>query len=240
MRRSLRMSVAAAALVIAGICAPAVATGAQHVDCETLQDLQLPDTAIQVAQAVTGGSFTPPGSITLITDLPDFCRVRLVVAPQINIEMWLPLQNWNGKFQGVGIGGWAGSINFGGLAPALRRGYAAAATDTGHTGGDTSWAVGRPDLIIDYAYRSNHEMALKAKAIIRAFYGKRPSYSYFQGCSAEVARDWKKRNDSRGTTTASSAVRQQSRSRDFWPPTSGMRRPIFSIPPVTSMRASSR
>ena len=28
----------------------------------------------------------------------------------INMELWLPAENWNGKFMGVGNGGFAGSI----------------------------------------------------------------------------------------------------------------------------------
>ena len=37
--------------------------------------------------------------------------------------------------------------------------------------------------IVDYGSRGIHEMAVKSKAIIEAFYGKAPKFSYFNGCS---------------------------------------------------------
>src|SRR5678809_1150267 len=47
--------------------------------------------------------------------------------------------------------------------------------DSGHTGGSASFALGHPEKLIDYAYRSEHEMTVTAKAVIAAFYGSRPS-----------------------------------------------------------------
>jgi feruloyl esterase len=104
--------------------------------CASLAERSLPDTTITTAQAVTSGSFTPPGSNNPIASLPPFCRVAGVIAPtresQILFEVWMPLENWNGKFAGVGNGGWAGTISFGSLADQLRRGYATSSTNTGH------------------------------------------------------------------------------------------------------------
>ena len=70
----------------------------------------------------------------------------------------------------------------GGSAP---DGYATSSRDTGHTGngGDASFALGHPEKLIDFAYRSVHEMALKTKAIIEAFYGTPARHSYWYGCS---------------------------------------------------------
>src|SRR5512145_1373059 len=96
--------------------------------CASLAQQQLPNTTITSAQAITNGSFTPPGSTNAMTELPPFCRVAGVIKPtsesQIRFEVWLPLQNWNGKFAGVGNGGWAGNISFGALAEQTRRAYA--------------------------------------------------------------------------------------------------------------------
>jgi len=157
--------------------------------CADLALLPLAGTTITAAHEVTGGSFTPPGSGNPITNLPDFCRVALTVAPAIGVEVWLPKTTWNERYQGVGGGGYAGSISYPALAAALRAGYATASTDTGHPAsvggtfalnadGTLNW-----DLIDDFARRSLHEMVLKAKALINAHYGAAPKYSYWTGCS---------------------------------------------------------
>jgi feruloyl esterase len=101
----------------------------------------------------------------------------------IKIEVWLPANNWNGKFQAVGNGGWAGVISYRDMSEALRRGYATASTDTGHVGSRGQFALGHPEKLADFAWRSEHEMTVKAKAIVTAFYGKAPTYSYWNGCS---------------------------------------------------------
>ena len=122
--------------------------------------------------------------------IPEHCRLQLVLAPSsdshIEMEMWLPpIEKWNGKFMGVGNGGFAGSIQ--GLTnempQALRLGYATAGTDTGHQDQGGAWAIGHPEKMIDFGYRSTHEMTLKAKQIVKAFYDRSEQYSYFKGCS---------------------------------------------------------
>src|SRR5207249_9052114 len=97
--------------------------------------------------------------------------------------VWLPANGWNGKFQAVGNGGWAGTISYPALAQALRRGYATTSTDTGHTDAGGAFALGHPEKLIDFAWRSEREMTVKAKAIVAAFYGSGPKYSYWNGCS---------------------------------------------------------
>jgi hypothetical protein len=103
----------------------------------------------------------------------------------IGFEVWLPAENWNGKFMQTGNGGAAGVIVYGSLADALARGYAVANTDTGHRGGggDFSWALGHPETLTDYAYRAVHELTVVGKAITTARYGKEPERSYWSGCS---------------------------------------------------------
>ena len=77
----------------------------------------------------------------------------------------MPVKGWNGKFRGVGNGGFAGSIDYEGPAVALMQGYASGATDTGHSGngGDASWALGHPEKVIDFGYRAIHEMTKDLK-----------------------------------------------------------------------------
>ena len=101
----------------------------------------------------------------------------------IKVEVWLPANGWNGKFQAVGNGGWAGVISYSAMADAIRAGYASASTDTGHVGGRGTFALGHPEKLIDFAWRSEHEMTVKAKAVIQAFYGSAPKLSYWNGCS---------------------------------------------------------
>jgi feruloyl esterase len=157
-------------------------------DCEGLAKLALPATTIAIAQPVAAGSFTPPAGAA-INNLPEFCRVAGVIKPSndstIQFEAWMPLAGWNGKFQGIGNGGFAGAISFGGLADAVRNGYAAASTDTGHQAGgtDADWALGHPEKIVDYGHRAIHEMTVKGKALAATFYGSAPKRSYFNSCS---------------------------------------------------------
>ena len=153
--------------------------------CESLQSLALPDTTILSAALVPEGPFTPPSANATAKPIPmpAACRVVGRITPAVNFEVWLPASNWNGKFQMVGGGGFAGVISYGAMATALRRGYATASTDTGHSTPGGAWALGRPDLITDFAYRAIHETTLKSKAVVEAFYGNGPSKSYFVGCS---------------------------------------------------------
>ena len=95
------------------------------------------------------------------------------------------MSGWNAKFLGVGNGGFAGSIGYGALGDDLKRGYATAATDTGHEAEaeDASWAFGHPEKVIDFGYRALHETTANAKALIQAFYGRAPQHTYFDSCS---------------------------------------------------------
>jgi feruloyl esterase len=102
---------------------------------------------------------------------------------RIAIEVWLPSREWNGKFQAVGNGLWAGVISYSALASAVVEGYAAASTDTGHVGNTPLFAIGHPEKLEDFAHRAVHEMTVKAKALINAYYGQAPRFSYWNGCS---------------------------------------------------------
>jgi feruloyl esterase len=164
--------------------------------CESLSSLSLPNTTITLAQSVAAGAFTAPaagrggrgGDANPYQDLAAFCRVTATIKPvadsEIKIEVWLPASGWNGKFEGVGNNGWGGSITPNTLAPQLRRGYAVAMTDTGHEGANGQFALGHPEKVIDFGYRAVHEMTLKSKAIVEAFYGNAPKLSYWNSCSS--------------------------------------------------------
>jgi feruloyl esterase len=164
--------------------------------CESLASLTLPNTTITLAKPVGAGEFTlpaaaargpmPPGAN--FKDMRAFCRVAATLAPSkdsdIKIEVWMPATGWNGKFQAVGNGGWSGAIVYPSLARALARGYATASTDTGHSGGSGSFALDHPEKLVDFGYRAVHEMTVQAKAIVAAYYGGAPKFSYWNGCSS--------------------------------------------------------
>src|SRR5882724_9028913 len=127
-------------------------------------------------------------------------------SPGIGIEVWLPTsENWNRRIHVAGGGGWAGgnqtSLTLlagaggaGGTTPspsfiATVEGAVSANTDTGHSGpGGGSFAM-NPDGSInavlwnDFAQRGIHEMAVKAKEITKAYYGKAAKYAYWDGFS---------------------------------------------------------
>jgi feruloyl esterase len=143
--------------------------------------------SITMAKVIPAGAFMPPASSKEQFNLPAFCRVVATLRPtsdsDIGIEVWLPINGWNGKFLAVGSGGWGGSIAYGAMTDALRRGYATSATNDGHTGSSARFIMGHPEKFIDFAYRAEHEMTVEAKALIQDFYGRDPRYSYWDGCS---------------------------------------------------------
>jgi feruloyl esterase len=184
---------------IAGAALPLILTALLRAQadpaaaCARLTDAKLPDTTITAAQAITGGSFTVPGSGNQMNGLPPFCRVAGTIAPtadsHILFEVWLPLAKWNGKFAGVGNGGWAGTISYGALQEQIRRGYAVASTNTGHQAPPAAMDMARfafdhPEQLIDFAYRAHHETTIKAKTLVHAFYARPAERAYWIGCSS--------------------------------------------------------
>jgi feruloyl esterase len=150
--------------------------------------LTLQHATVTAAGIVPAGAFKAPGgggnaqNAARLAQLPAFCRVAATLRPSadsdIKIEVWMPASGWNGKFEAVGNGGWAGTISY--PAMALARGYATSSTDTGHSTPGGSFALGHREKLIDYAYRSEHEMTVQAKAIVDAFFGSAPTRSYFK------------------------------------------------------------
>jgi feruloyl esterase len=172
---------------------PARAAG---VPCQDVaSSLTLAGATVTVAEAVGAGAFQPPGGGrggrggrggNAYASLPAFCRVAATLRPtpqsEIRMEAWLPSTGWNGKLQVAGNGGFAGSIGYGAMGTALSAGYAAASTDTGHTG-PSSNTFANEEVLIDFAHRAVHETTVAAKRMIDLFYGEAPRFSYFAGCS---------------------------------------------------------
>jgi hypothetical protein len=161
--------------------------------CSSLKKLALSKVTITLAEPVAAGVFVPPNLkpdekvSPLYKATPAFCRVTATLAPtvdsDIKVEVWMPASGWNGKFRGVGNGGFAGYINYDGLASSVIRGYAVASTDTGHSTDGADWALGHPEKIVDYGFRGIHEMTVDAKVIVKNFYGAAAKRSYFASCS---------------------------------------------------------
>src|SRR5262249_37973415 len=123
--------------------------------------------------------------VAATTNLPEHCDVRGVIWPEAKFAIKLPA-NWNNRFEMVGNGGWAGTINLMAMDKAVREGYATASTNTGHDQQkEPELSFGRQGpnnphaarKVIDYGYLAVHETALLAKRMIRAFYGNDPSHS---------------------------------------------------------------
>jgi hypothetical protein len=123
----------------------------------------------------------------------NFCNVTVTYThpgqdDTIHVTVWLPLEEWNGRFMAVGGGGWITGHPY--LSPQIKFGYAAASTDGGHgvERSAASWALKSPgnvnwSLLQDFAYRALDDMALIGKAITTSFYETAPRYSYWNGCS---------------------------------------------------------
>ena len=155
--------------------------GARPVrSCESLASVELPDTTID-SVSVDQRKGGPVCRVTAtVTHPPAGDRIKIFVA--------LPMQDWNGRFQATGGGGYAGGSPNNITQPA-DLGYVASATDTGHEGGSGSFALdakGRLNwqLIRDNASLGIHQMTVVAKALTQALYGVGPRYSYFNGCSS--------------------------------------------------------
>jgi hypothetical protein len=126
----------------------------------------------------------------------NFCNVSLSYThpgqgDNINVQVWLPSVTWNGRFMGTGGGGYATGTFASALAPAVALGYSAVSTDGGHalnTLSAESWALISPGnvnlyLLQDFASISLNDMTIIGKAVTESYYGRKPKYSYWTGCS---------------------------------------------------------
>jgi feruloyl esterase len=189
---------------------PASATSSFAATCDELTRVSRAGLRVVSSVVVEKGAFQPGpaerAASSRYSALEPFCRVALVAAPsadsEINIEVWLPMSRWNGRYQAVGAGGLAGSIPFGLMASALAGGYATSGTDTGHRGGNADFMPDHPEKLTDFAHRSTHEMAAAAKLMIDAFYGKTPA----RGAAGRAS---PARNDTPRTSTESFRVRRR-------------------------------
>jgi feruloyl esterase len=170
--------------------APLIACGDLAASGTTTEsDLQaLPDAATRITSATV---------VPAAGTAPEYCDVKGYVATAVNFELKLPVSTWQGRYLQQGCGGLCGYIGntVFPTAPAAPEDcdaqpggdFALAATDDGHVSAnplnDGSWGANDQQLRIDFGYRAVHVVSVAAKAVMKAYYGTPPRYSYFNGCS---------------------------------------------------------
>jgi feruloyl esterase len=190
------MTIAAAAATLTALLPGAHADAAGGIanlpavkpvmQCSALTTLNLSAISGAVGGAVTISSAAiVPASAT---NPAEYCSVTGNIGAGLNtIVMNLPTQGWTQRYLQTGCGGLCGNANINyafstGCVPVTDGTIASAATDMGGPGGPNRF-YNAPEQQIDFAYRGQHATAEVAKAIIAKFYGRKPAYSYFDGCS---------------------------------------------------------
>jgi feruloyl esterase len=159
--------------------------------CASLSTFSYPNTTINSASSQPGGPYVAPDAWHLaFTNLPPYCDVSATIKPtadsSINVRVWMPTANYNGRYLGTGNGGYAGGFFFSELADGINRGFATANTDMGTApaaGVNADVLVGHPEKWKDFGWRATHLMTTFAQALVNTFYGNPATKSYFSGCS---------------------------------------------------------
>ena len=182
----------AVALIAAGAWSAGASAQVSPAACRELADLKFESVKITAAEHVSPGWVVPKSPFNAFyrhgaRARASFCRVALTIEKEIKVEVWMP-DIWNQRFEGVGNGGLSGALNYPEMARAVGLGFATASTDTGHETPDNffdaSWVAGHPDRVENFAHRGHHLMAVTAKKIIAAYYGRESKKNYFTGCSS--------------------------------------------------------
>jgi len=159
--------------------------------CRTLSGTKVESGTVVSAERVAQGEAIAGGETAGAKVATNLCRVRLRLQPtpgsDIKVEVWLP-ETWNRKLYGIGGTGFDGGLSLGGAAVlnrAVGQGYAAVATDAGHTPAPTvqTWVHQQPEKVVDFGHRGNHLAAVVAKQVIAAYYGGPAERAYFLACS---------------------------------------------------------
>jgi len=137
---------------------------------------------------------TSVGSASEMRDhnnLPTFCQVEGQIEDKVGFVMRLPAADWNGKFVVAGCGGFCGSLNpdkpgySNSLNAALKDGYAAIQTDSGHQAPSwqTDWALDDPRALELYAGAWMPLAVASGQSLAASYYASAPRRTYFSGCS---------------------------------------------------------
>ncbi|OAL29816.1 hypothetical protein AYO20_09009 [Fonsecaea nubica] len=191
---TLSVAVSVSITVAPGHAAPTA--GAPVMACEAIPKPDVPGATVVSITGVRNTSYSVPATARSpgISGLA-ICDVVVTLSHPgandlVTVEVFLPLAGWNGRFQGVGGGGYDTDNGQASLAPAASSGYAAGITDGGHpiTDVEPVWALNADGttnwpLVVDFASRSLHDMTVVGKAVTTSFYGTPPHHSYWNGCS---------------------------------------------------------
>jgi hypothetical protein len=166
--------------------------------CTALKDLSGPGYQVETAEWVDA-SRQPSRSGGAPTEVPAHCLFRVILDARpsgieamsygTSIELRLPA-NWNRRLLFQGGGGLNGVLtpamgNVSGFTSALGRGFAVVSTDSGHRGRSAIDARFGADqqAKLDFAYQAVARSTREAKGLLQRYYGSKPEYSYFMGCS---------------------------------------------------------
>jgi pimeloyl-ACP methyl ester carboxylesterase len=147
-------------------------------------------TILEVSSGNTGDAVSGMGNTAAPMSPIDkpYCLVKVRIDPQVNVWVALPSENWNGRLRAEGGGGYSGNLSV--PIDSVNQDFVGVRTDTGHPSGlaDGSFGMLSPgvpntQLQIDFAYRSEHLMAVIGKQLVEAFYGRPPLRNYWYGCS---------------------------------------------------------
>lgn len=179
--RNRQAALGAMLLVATAACGQALANQDNPAQRECTAMVQEDFSALAEAPTVILEADVVPAS----DGMPEYCRLTGYTKPQIQFEMRLPTETWNGRYLQAGCGGFCGVVRAESCADAVARNFMAAAHNMGHVGGVASlptWGS-EPGLRRDFGTRSTHVIAVAAKAVAERYYGKRPHHSYLRGCS---------------------------------------------------------
>ncbi|KAK5654204.1 hypothetical protein OQA88_7378 [Cercophora sp. LCS_1] len=128
-----------------------------------------------------------------------FCNVTLTYThpgqiDYVTIEAWLPEPTaWNSRLQALGGGGWQAGrflLPYMGMQGAIGDGYLTITTDGGLGYAQTAreWALLSEGNVNLYALQNLASVSLGdeaaiGKALAEVYYGKKPDFSYWNGCS---------------------------------------------------------
>ncbi|OQE21990.1 hypothetical protein PENSTE_c011G09644 [Penicillium steckii] len=168
-----------------------------------LRDIHITSLNVTAAHDLSTSGRNATGGVGIIPDIPgtpaptiDICLIRVTYThpgkhDSVNTFIGLPLdpKDWNSRFVMNGGGAWYAGGESEVLSPVLA-GYASSSTDAGHDGnaltadwGLTSDGKTNRAALRDFSSLAIGEAAKLGQQATKIYYGTKPKYSYWHGCS---------------------------------------------------------